>query len=87
MHCFLTLNGGLRALGETICHIQRHPENQSVGNFTVMQVEKIRRLIVAFKRRQVLRPEMRVRLFTGEDRKQEGLGPRSSCSGDTVCAG
>ena len=36
-----------------------------------MQVEKVRGAVVGFDDCQVLRAEMRVRLFSGKDRKQK----------------
>jgi hypothetical protein len=49
----------------------RHTENQRMGNFTVMQVQKVWRAVVGFERSKVLRTEMRVRLFAGQDRKEK----------------
>src|ERR1700689_4936853 len=48
-----------------------HPENKSVGNIAGMQVEMVWRAVVGFEHSQVLRAEMCVRLFAGEDRKQK----------------
>ena len=66
----------LRVLQDEVAKIRfassGHPEDQRVGNFAVMQVEKVRRAVVGFKRGQVLRTEMRVRLLAGQDRKQKG---------------
>src|ERR1700722_18520414 len=45
--------------------------NQGMGNVAGMQVEKIWRAVVGFDDCQVLRAEIRVRLFTGKDRKQK----------------
>src|ERR1700690_2649994 len=42
-----------------------------MSNVACVQVEKIRRAVVGFDDCQVLRAEMRVRLFTGKDRKQK----------------
>ena len=42
-----------------------------MGNFTVMQVQKVWRAVVGFERSQILRTEMRVRLFAGQDRKEK----------------
>jgi len=42
-----------------------------MGNFTVMQVQKVWRAVVGFGRSQILRTEMRVRLFAGQDRKEK----------------
>jgi len=44
-------------------------------------------LLSVFDDCQVLRAEMRVRLFTGKDRKTEKTGRRNSCSADTVGGG
>ena len=49
----------------------RHPENQGMGNVAGVQVEEVGRAVVGFDDCQVLRAEMRVRLFTGKDRKQK----------------
>jgi hypothetical protein len=38
-----------------------------MGNFTVMQVQKVWSAVVGFERSQILRAEMRVRLFAGQD--------------------
>ena len=43
-----------------------------MGNLAVMQVKKVGRAVVGFKRGQVLRTEMRIRLLAGQDRKQKG---------------
>ena len=65
----------LRVLQQEIAEVRLaapgHPENQRVGNFAVMQVQKVRRAVVGFKHGQVLRAEMRVRLLAGKDRKQK----------------
>src|SRR5580704_16088689 len=50
----------------------RHPENQRVGDLAVMQIKKVGRAVVGFKRGQVLRTEMRIRLLARKDRKQKG---------------
>ena len=43
-----------------------------MGNLAVMQIQKVWRAVVGFKRGQVLRTEMRIRLLAGLDRKQKG---------------
>src|SRR5271166_5024177 len=48
-----------------------HPKNQRVGNVAGMQVEIVWRAVVSFEHGQILGAEMRVRLFTGKDRKQK----------------
>src|SRR6202795_1923598 len=48
-----------------------HPENQGMGNVAGVQVEEVGRAVVGFDDCQVLRAEMRVRLFAGKDRKQK----------------
>ena len=42
-----------------------------MGNVAGMQVEEVGRAVVGFDDCQVLRAEMRVRLFAGKDRKQK----------------
>jgi hypothetical protein len=42
-----------------------------VSNVAGMQVEEVRRAVVRFEHRPVLRAEMLVRLFAGKDRKQK----------------
>ena len=42
-----------------------------MGNVAGVQVEEVGRAVVGFDDCQVLRAEMRVRLFAGKDRKQE----------------
>src|SRR3984885_1572388 len=49
----------------------RHPENQGMCNVAGVQVEKVGGAVVGFDDCQVFRAEMRVRLFTGKDRKQK----------------
>jgi len=65
----------LRILQDEIAKIRFatpcHPKNQRVGNLAVMQVQKIRRAVVGLEDSQVLRAEMRVRLFARKDRKEE----------------
>src|SRR5271169_5484651 len=48
-----------------------HPENKGVGNVAGMEVEIVRRAVVGFEHSQVLRTEMRVRLFAGKNRKKK----------------
>src|SRR5262249_50696604 len=48
-----------------------HPENQGVGNVAGVQVEEVGRAGVGFDDWQGFRAELRIRLFTGQDRKQE----------------
>ena len=43
-----------------------------MGNFTVMQVEKVGCAVVGFEHGQVFGAEIGVRLFAGKDRKQKG---------------
>ena len=40
-----------------------------MGNVAGMQIEEVGRAVVGFDDCQVFRAEMRVRLFTGKDRK------------------
>ncbi len=48
-----------------------HPENERVGDFAVMQVQIVWRAVVGFEHSQILRSEMRVRLFAGQDREEK----------------
>src|SRR5271170_3785039 len=62
---------GLDYMQEACLATARHSENQGMGNVAGVQVEKVGRAVVGFDDCQVLRAEMRVRLFAGKDRKQK----------------
>src|SRR5580692_4901707 len=65
----------LRVLQQKIAEIRLatacHSENQRMGNVAGVQVEEVRRAVVCFEHRPVLRAEMLVRLLAGKDRKQK----------------
>ena len=48
-----------------------HAEDERVRHLAVMQVQKVRRAVVGFEHRKVLRAKMRVRLLARQDRKQK----------------